>query len=207
MKKLLAVVLAFAMVLSFGALAFAATSETAADVEAVNAPVKAAIDALAGGAAAPADGAAAPAGGAAAPAGGAAAPAEKDYTKILDANNEETEVPAADAVEDADTAIARLENEDAALAEAVKAFFEENAENVGQGVVNVSDEALEKIPTDDFGVPVKARGVMKGETVSVILLFPDGTSVTVNLTAPVDEIVVLPISKDAAKNVAYVILK
>ena len=170
MKKLLAVVLAFAMVLSFGALAFAAGSGTAADVEAVNAPVEA------------------PAGGAApAPAGGAAAPAEKDYTKILDANNEETEVPAADAVEDADTAIARLENEDAALAEAVKAFFEENAENVGQGVVNVSDEALEKIPTDDFGVPVKARGVMKGETVSVILLFPDGTSVTVNLTAPVDE--------------------
>ena len=187
MKKLLAVVLAFAMVMSFGALAFAAGSETAADVEAVNAPVEA------------------PAGGA--PAGGAAAPAEKDYTKILDANNEETEVPAADAVEDADTAIARLEAVDAALAEAVKAFFEENAENVGQGVVNVSDEALEKIPTDEFGVPVKARGVMKGETVSVILLFPNGTSVTVDLTAPVDEIVVLPISKDAAKNVAYVILK
>ena len=186
-KKLLAVVLAFAMVMSFGALAFAAGSETAADVEAVNAPVEA------------------PAGGA--PAGGAAAPAEKDYTKILDANNEETEVPAADAVEDADTAIARLEAVDAALAEAVKAFFEENAENVGQGVVNVSDEALEKIPTDEFGVPVKARGVMKGETVSVILLFPNGTSVTVDLTAPVDEIVVLPISKDAAKNVAYVILK
>ena len=186
-KKLLAVVLAFAMVMSFGALAFAAGSETAADVEAVNAPVGA------------------PAGGA--PAGGAAAPAEKDYTKILDANNEETEVPAADAVEDADTAIARLEAEDADLAEAVKAFFAENAENVGQGVVNVSDEDLEKIPTDEFGVPVKARGVMKGETVTVILLFPNGTSVTVNLTAPVDEIVVLPISKDAAKNVAYVILK
>ena len=192
MKKLLAVVLAFAMVMSFGALAFAVGSETAADVEAVNAPVGA-----------PAGGA--PAGGA--PAGGAAAPAEKDYTKILDANNEETEVPAADAVEDADTAIARLEAEDADLAEAVKAFFAENAENVGQGVVNVSDEDLEKIPTDEFGVPVKARGVMKGETVTVILLFPNGTSVTVNLTAPVDEIVVLPISKDAAKNVAYVILK
>ena len=192
MKKLLAVVLALALVLSFGALAFAAGSETAADVEAVNAPVGA-----------PAGGA--PAGGA--PAGGAAAPAEKDYTKILDANNEETEVPAADAVEDADTAIARLEAEDADLAEAVKAFFAENAENVGQGVVNVSDEDLEKIPTDEFGVPVKARGVMKGETVTVILLFPNGTSVTVNLTAPVDEIVVLPISKDAAKNVAYVILK
>ncbi|MBP3208930.1 MAG: hypothetical protein J6M64_03330 [Oscillospiraceae bacterium] len=187
MKKLLAVVLAFAMVLSFGALAFAATSETAADVEAVNAPVGA------------------PAGGA--PAGGAAAPVEKDYTKILDANNEETEESAADAVEDADTAIARLEAEDADLAEAVKAFFEENAENVGQGVVNVSDEALEKIPTDEFGVPVKAKGVTKGETVTVILLFPNGSSVTLQLTAPVDEIVVLPISKDAAKNVAYVILK
>ena len=189
MKKLLAVVLAFAMVLSFGALAFAATSETAADVEAVNAPV------------------AAPAAPVAAPAGGAAAPAEKDYTKILDANNEETDVPAAVAVEDADTAIARLEAEDADLAEAVKAFFEENADNVGQGVVNVSDEALEKIPTDEFGVPVKANGVKKGETVTVILLFPNGSSVTLQLTAPVDEIVVLPISKDAAKNVAYVILK
>ena len=188
-KKLLAVVLAFAMVLSFGALAFAATSETAADVEAVNAPV------------------AAPAAPVAAPAGGAAAPAEKDYTKILDANNEETDVPAAVAVEDADTAIARLEAEDADLAEAVKAFFEENADNVGQGVVNVSDEALEKIPTDEFGVPVKANGVKKGETVTVILLFPNGSSVTLQLTAPVDEIVVLPISKDAAKNVAYVILK
>ena len=45
MKKLLAVVLAFAMVLSFGALAFAAGSTTAADVDAVNASVKAAVDA------------------------------------------------------------------------------------------------------------------------------------------------------------------
>lgn len=184
MKKLLAVVLAFAMVMSFGALAFAAGSETATDVEAVNAPV------------------AAPA--AAAPA--AAAPA-KDYSKIQDANGNETDIPAADVVEDADTGIARLETEDAAVAEAVKAFFADNADNVGQGVVNVSDEALEKIPTDEFGVPVKANGVKKGETVTVILLFPNGTSVTLELTAPVDEIVVLPISKDAAKNVAYVILK
>ena len=186
MKKLLAVVLAFAMVMSFGALAFAAGSPTAADVTAANAPAVAAAPA------------------AAAPA--AAAPA-KDYSKIQDANGNETDIPAADVVEDADAGVARLETEDAAVAEAVKAFFAENADNVGQGVVNVSDEALEKIPTDEFGVPVKARGVMKGETVTVILLFPNGTSVTVDLTAPVDEIVVLPISKDAAKNVAYVILK
>ena len=185
MKKLLAVVLAFAMVMSFGALAFAAGSPTAADVTAANAPAVAAAPAAAPAAAAPA----------------------KDYSKIQDANGNETDIPAADVLEDADTGIARLETEDAAVAEAVKAFFAENADNVGQGVVNVSDEALEKIPTDEFGVPVKARGVMKGETVTVILLFPNGTSVTVDLTAPVDEIVVLPISKDAAKNVAYVILK
>ena len=186
MKKLLAVVLAFAMVMSFGALAFAAGSPTAADVTAAKAPAVAAAPA------------------AAAPA--AAAPA-KDYSKIQDANGNETDIPAADVLEDADTGIARLETEDAAVAEAVKAFFAENADNVGQGIINVSDEDLEKIATDEFGIPVKAKGVAEGETVKVIVIFPNGETMTFELTAVDDEVVIIPLSKEYAKNIAYVIVK
>ena len=117
-KKLLAVVLAFAMVMSFGALAFAATSPSKTDVTA----------AFGGG-----DGAGAGAGavivkfdnGEVRVATPIAAPfTEAQNTAIALADKV---VTGADAVED----------------EALKAFFAENAGSIAAGVINMGGEAVD----------------------------------------------------------------
>ncbi len=117
-KKLLAVVLAFAMVISFGALAFAATSPSKTDVTA----------AFGGG-----DGAGAGAGavivkfdnGEVRVATPIAAPfTEAQNTAIALADKV---VTGADAVED----------------EAMKAFFAENAGSIAAGVINMGGEAVD----------------------------------------------------------------
>ena len=185
MKKILAVVLALVLILSMSVAVYAAGSTTPADVEEVNAP------------------AADNAGGA--PAAGAAEQAkEDDSLKIEDGNGKDTAFDASEAVEDVDSAIAELKEEDAETAEVLEAFFEENKDNVGQGVVSVPEKVKEAVSTDTVLIPVKAKGVKVGDTVTVILIFPDGSTQEITVTCDKDGVIYIPVPVDA-QNVGYVI--
>ncbi len=186
MKKILAAVLALALVLSMGVVVFAAPSPTKGDVDPSNNPIVNNVTANAVNN------------------GAAVAPAEDDSLKIEDANGTDTAFDAKEAIEDVDTAIARLKEEDPEATEILEAFFEENKDNVGQGVITVPEAVKNAVKTDTVLIPVRARGVKAGDKVTVILCFPDGETQEIEVTCDKDGVIYIPVPVDA-KNVGYVI--